>query len=182
MIFAQNLQKYMIQKENAEKLQIEKQEANKRIEEQKKTIVRPTHEELILFRTQINELQKLNKKTFEVNAMIEELEQRREYIAPKAYNVEYNTLQQRLDNTNYQAFRIKKQIRNKLVKFYEFTGRIPKVLGSRVYDERTYYYNKIDQKIQNIAYEIENTESYGEHIAKVYKNKFNGVMPKEFQN
>ncbi|WQJ73420.1 hypothetical protein P3U44_11225 [Mammaliicoccus sciuri] len=179
-MFTQNLKKYMKQQEKQEQLNKERREARELIEEQKRDIIRPTHEELLLFDTLIKELQRLNKITFEVSNLLDDLEQRQDYIVPSAYNLEFNTLQQRLDNTNYQAHEIKKQIKNKLRKFYEFTGRIPEVIGGKVYREYTYEYNRVDRRIQNVFESIQSEQSYGEYIATEYKRKFNGMMPKEF--
>lgn len=159
----------------------EKKEARDLMSQQKNEVVRPTQEELILFDTLLTELQRLNKITFEVSALIDDLEQRKDHIIPNAYNVEYNTLQQRLDNTNYQAYEIKKQIRNKARKYLAFTGRIPEVLGGRVYTEEVHEYNRVDRRIQNILNSLDEEQSYGEYIATEYKRRFNGMMPKEFQ-
>lgn len=180
-MFTKNLKNYINRQDNRNNLTEERKKARDLISQQKNEIVRPTQEELIIFDTLFTELQRLNKITFEVHALIEELEQRKDYIIPNAYNVEYNTLQQRLDNTNYQAYAIKKQIRNKARKYLVFTGRIPEVLGGRVYKEELYEYNKVDRRIQNILNSLDEEQSYGEELAQEYKRRFNGMMPKEFQ-
>ena len=59
-------------------------------------------------------LKELNEDTFKIHDELDNLEERKEYVTAKAYQLEHNTLQQRLDNTNYQAYRIKRQIRIKL--------------------------------------------------------------------
>ncbi|MEB5686661.1 hypothetical protein [Mammaliicoccus lentus] len=180
-MFTKNLEKYMKRQDNHNNLVEERKEARDLINQQKNEIVRPTHEELIIFDTLFTELQRLNKITFEVHALIEDLEQRKDYIVPNAFNVEYNTLQQRLDNTNYQAYAIKKQIRNKAQKYLKFTGRIPEALGGRVYKEEVHSYNRVDRRIQNILNSLDEEQSYGEQLAQEYKRRFNGMMPKEFQ-
>ena len=81
-------------------------------------------------------LKELNEDTFKIHDELDNLEERKEYVTAKAYQLEHNTLQQRLDNTNYQAYRIKRQIRIKLKKYYEFVAKVPIVPGGRVFKKK----------------------------------------------
>lgn len=180
-MLSKNIKNIMKEKDNRDALQEGIKQARELIREQENTVVRPEHEELVILNTLIKNLHELNNKTFEVHAAIESLELREDYIAPSAYNVEMNTLQQRLDNANYQAFRIKKQIKIKTKKFYKFEARIPIVSGNRVFKYETHYYNKVDQKIQNITNEADNALSYGEKLMKEYRKIYGDTLPKELQ-
>lgn len=180
-MIANNLEGYLKRHENNNELVKERKKVRDYITKQENTIITPSHEELIILKTLLRNLKELNEDTFKIHDELDNLEERKEYVTAKAYQLEHNTLQQRLDNTNYQAYRIKRQIRIKLKKYHEFVAKVPIVPGGRVFKEETHYYKKIHNNVLDIVHELEGTRSYGEELMIKYKEVYQDNYPKELQ-
>ncbi|MDT0655115.1 MULTISPECIES: hypothetical protein [Staphylococcus] len=149
-----------------------RRQVDKDIEVKKREVNNVSHEDKQIILVMINELEKLCQLTEKYNDEINHLYTNDIGMDKHQLNTEINTLNNKLDKVNYQAWEQKKAIRHKLNKYKEFTVKYPKLYGYKQYDIYTYQYYKVDRFINESESKINKLKTYGELVMEEYNSVF----------
>lgn len=173
----EHVQKLMTQKKYRDEKNIEIKKALKLAEEKKNEINYASYEDKKIISVMYQELERLCNLTISINDEIKKLVSSQSMYPSSVLELELNTLQSKLERTNYQAWEQKKAIRRELDKFKIFTMRIPERFGYNIYDIQEFEYKKTDKFVQEMDSKVEKTKSYGELVMIEYNKQFNNITP-----
>ncbi|NHA41918.1 hypothetical protein [Staphylococcus schleiferi] len=149
-----------------------RRQVDKDIETKKREVNNVSHEDKQIILVMINELEKLCQLTEKYNDEINQLYSNDNGMNKHNLKVEINTLNNKLDKVNYQAWEQKKAIRRKLNKYKEFSVKYPKLYGYKQYDISTHKYYKVDQFINECESRLDKLKTYGELVMEDYKSVY----------